>query len=108
MRTRRSVVVHNRAARDIANFAVAIARSVSVASARTWRERIETTVRDLSDDADQWPEADEAAVLGINLRYRLSGRHRHVYRILFTIEDDVVYVHRIRHAAQDRLSPDDV
>jgi hypothetical protein len=38
----------------------------------------------------------------------LSGRHRHVYRILFTIEDDVVYVHRIRHAAQDRLSPDDV
>ena len=52
--------------------------------------------------------ADEAADLGVELRQLLYGKRRNVYRILFTIEGGTVNVLRIRHAAQDRLTPEDV
>lgn len=56
-----------------------------------------------------WPLADEAEEVGLPLREMLYRRHRFVYRILYTIEEgDVVYIHRIRSAAQDRLRPDDL
>jgi hypothetical protein len=35
----------------------------------------------------------------------LVGRRRNVYRILYTIEGDVVTVHHIRRAARDWLKP---
>jgi hypothetical protein len=57
---------------------------------------------------DDAPLADEAADLGLELRQLLFGRRRGVYRILFTIDGQTVTIHRVRHAAQDRLSPDDV
>ena len=55
-----------------------------------------------------WPLADEAADLGIELRQTLFGKRRHVYRILYTFDGDTVHIHRVRHAAQDRLSADDL
>jgi len=54
-------------------------------------------------DAEVWPEADEAPRLGRDLRFRLFGRRRHVYRILFTYDDKSVSVHRVRHSSQDWL-----
>jgi len=61
----------------------------------------------LSQNAEQWPEADEAAELDRNVRCWLFGRGRHVYRILFTINGQTVNVLRIRHAAQDSLTDND-
>jgi plasmid stabilization system protein ParE len=84
-----------------------ISRTVSVTSAVNWRRRIEAAIQALADDAHQWPEADEAASLNRNLRCRLFGRRRHVYRILFTIDGNTVTVHRVRHAAMDTLTHDD-
>ena len=107
MTVRRTIVVRNRAAKELANIAESIARSVSLESSRTWRNRIETVIRALESDADQWPEAEESSSLGIELRCRLFGRHRHFYRILFTIDGDIVNVLRIRHTAQDFLAPDE-
>lgn len=75
--------------------------------AARWHARIGATINSLASDADVWPEADEAADLGVNLRCRLFGRGRHVYRVLFTIDGDTVNVHRVRHVAQDRLQPGD-
>jgi plasmid stabilization system protein ParE len=97
-----------RAAADVIRFAGTIARTVSVRSATNWRHRIDIVIRALATDADQWPEADEAGDLGIDLRCRLFGRRRHVYRILFTIDGDTVHVHRVIHAAQDRLQPGEI
>ena len=37
------------------------------------------------------------------MRQLLYGRKPHVYRILFTIEGDAVYVLRIRHGRRRRL-----
>jgi plasmid stabilization system protein ParE len=81
---------------------------VSPDSADRWLARIESAIGELADDAGVWPEADEAATLGINLRCKLFDRRRHVYRILFTIENEVVAVHRVRYAAMDWLTKDDI
>jgi plasmid stabilization system protein ParE len=93
------------AIRDITRF---ISEHVSPKSAANWNARIEAAIASLATDANRWPQADDAAELGVDLREKLHGRRPHVYRILFTIDGDVVNVHRVRHAAQDRLSQDDL
>jgi len=90
--------------REIAGF---IARRVSPLSAARWHARIHAAIGRLATGADQWPEADEAVAQGANLREMLSGKRPHVYRVLFTLDDQNVNVLRVRHAAQDRLTPDD-
>jgi len=62
----------------------------------------------LSDDAEQWSEADEEAKLSRDLRCRIFGRRRQMYRILYTIKGDAIRVHAVRHAAQDELTQDDL
>ncbi len=65
-------------------------------------------IRSLANRPDRCPLADEAADLGLELRELLYGRRRSVYRILFTITGQSVNVLRVRHTAQDRLTPGDV
>lgn len=89
------------------HFAFIAARS-GPASAARWRDRLIARLDGLADHPGRYPPADEAAGLGVDLRVMLFGRRRHVYRVLFTIDGDTVNVHRVRHAAQDRLSRDEV
>lgn len=93
---------------DILRFVRRIARTVSPASAARWNNGIFARIDTLSSDPARCPLADEAAALGFDLRMLLYGRGRHVYRILFTIDGDTVNVLRVRHAAQDWLTEDDV
>jgi plasmid stabilization system protein ParE len=104
----RSVKLHPEAASDIRQIIRFISERVSSRSAEGWNARIEAAIERLASEADQWPQADDAADLSIDLREMLCGRRPQVYRILFTIDGDVVNVYRIRHAAQDRLSQDDL
>jgi plasmid stabilization system protein ParE len=91
--------------REIARF---ISQRVSPLSASRWQTRIASAIDRLATEADQWPEAVEAAALGIDLREMLHGRRPHVYRALFTIGGNTVTVQRVRHAAQNQLTEDDV
>ena len=104
----RAIVIRSGAMREIARIARSISAHVSDTSARRWRNRIESAIADLAFDAVQWPEADEAAKLGHDLRCRYVGRRRHVYRILFFVHVDTVEVLRIRHSSQDYLTADDL
>lgn len=104
----RDVRLLPKASDDVRRNAGIISRRVSPRSAAIWQAKTEATIGRLADDADQWPEADEAAEFGIDLRCRLAGRRPHVYRVLYTIEGDQVLVHRVCHAAQDRLTADDL
>lgn len=97
----RAVNVKFGARRDMTRIADYIADTVSVRSADNWYERIQATVMSLGEDAEVWPEADEAERFGINLRFRMHGKKRHVYRILYTYDDNLVTVHRVLHASQD-------
>jgi len=104
----RTVSVQRRATADQVAVVRSIARHISLAAAVRWRQQIETVINALATDADQWSEADEATDLGIDLRCKLFGRRRHVYRVLFTIDGETVNVHRVLHAAQDRLTAHDI
>jgi plasmid stabilization system protein ParE len=85
-----------------------LATHISAATASRWQERTNTVLQSLEDDPHRHPPADEAADLGLDLRELLFGRGRNVYRVLFTIDGESVNVHRVRHAAQDRLRLDDL
>src|SRR6266542_1065121 len=76
----------------------------SAAAAARWRAGLLARVATLEQSPDRCPLADEASYLGLDLRELLYGRQRNVHRILFTIEGQTVIIHRVRHAAQDRLS----
>jgi plasmid stabilization system protein ParE len=104
----RAIVLHPGAEADIRTVTGFIARRVSRASAARWHARATAAMGRLADDAGQWPEADEAGDLGIDLRCRLLRSGRQVYRILFTYDAETVTVLWVRHAAQDRLTADDL
>ena len=104
----RTVRIRRRATADLVEIARFIAETVSLSSAVRWRRRIDEVINSLAQDADLWPEADDPAGLGSKLRCRLFGRRRHVYRILFVIVGQTVSVLRVRHAAQDSLTDDDL
>jgi len=80
----------------------------SVSSSARLHAGLLAAIRSLANNPERWPLADEATDLGLDLRELLYGRRRKMYRILFTIEDQTVNVLRVRHAAQDRLSPDEI
>lgn len=104
----RSVIIRPETLRDLARVARSIGTTVSAKSAMRWRMRVEFAIRSLANDAEQWPEADEAALLGLNWRCRSVGRRPHVYRILFTFDDACVDVFKIRHASQDYITENDL
>jgi len=104
----RSVRIRPQVVSDLAQITRFIQRNVSPTAAIRWRNRLETAIRALAHDADQWPEADEVIQRGQKLRCRLFGRRQHVYCVLFAIEGQTVNIIRVRHAAQDSLSEEDL
>ena len=90
---------------DVAVAAAWLAHGNLAAAGRSGLFRI---VKKLETNPSLYPIADEAADLGVDLRELLYGRRPTVYPILFTITGQTVNVLRVRHAAQDRLTPGDV
>ena len=101
------VVFRLRAQSDLAAATAWLARSSPAAAAR-WRTGLFQIVENLETDPTRYAPADEAADLGLDLRELLYGRRRGMYRILFTIGGSTVNVLRVRHAAQDHLTPGDI
>ena len=102
------VIIKRKAQRDLDESLVWWSRHGKAAAAE-WRERFVTNViATLEHDPNRFPAAEEAAEVGLDLRVMLYGRRRQVYRVLFTIEENIVSIHRVRHAAQDWLKEGDV
>ncbi len=102
-----SVQIFPRARADI-RAAVAWLHERSPSAAARLHAELLLTIQSLVASPQRCPLADEATELGLELREMLYRRLRSAYRILFTIEGETVNVLRVRHAAQDRLSTDDV
>ena len=60
--------------------------------------RVEITVKALADIENA----------RIKIRQLLIGKREGVYRVLFVIEEETVYILRIRHGARGRLEPDEL
>ena len=52
--------------------------------------------------------APENGLVTTEIRQLLFGKRQNIYRALFTIHDDAVYVLHIRHAARDFAHPDEL
>jgi len=86
-----------------------VARKYSNRAALRWHAAILKAIRTLKEGAERWPLAEESPELGMELRQLIVKRYRGVvFRILYEIDADTVIVHRIRNAAQDSLTEDDL
>jgi hypothetical protein len=74
--------------------------------AARWYAGLWKAIAKLAKMPERHPVAEEESEqFGLTLRQMLYGRRRGVYRILFSIEGDVVYLHYIRHSAQGPIEP---
>src|SRR5262245_62133105 len=73
-------------------------RSPSAAS--RWHEKLLEAIRSLEENPERCGPAPESEWYPGELRQLLHGRRRRVYRILFEIRDDTVYILRVFHGAQ--------
>ncbi|MGH9835858.1 MAG: type II toxin-antitoxin system RelE/ParE family toxin [Blastocatellia bacterium] len=71
--------------------------------AALWHFELMEKVDSLENFPARCPLAPESKTHGKEIRHLIFGK----YRILFIIEDETVYVLRVRHQAQDVLKPDD-
>jgi toxin ParE1/3/4 len=79
----------------------------SPAAAAKWYTGLQKAVAKLGKMPQRHPIAvDESEQLGITLRQMLYGRRPGVFRILFSIEEDAVILHYVRHGAQGPVGSD--
>ncbi len=78
-------------------------------AATRWQKAIGKAMIELLDQPDRYPLCEEMSLPGVDLRERLVRRYRGiVYRILYSFDDATSTIHRVRNAAQDSLSEDDL
>lgn len=73
-----------------------------------WVARLLAKIETLEKNPQRCRFASEAAEVGIDLRELLIGRRRGIYRILFEIQGQTVYILHIRHSARDSLGKSDL
>jgi plasmid stabilization system protein ParE len=77
-------------------------------AASRWHERLMEAVGSLEESPERYPLAPESEWYPGELRQLLYGKRRGVYRILFEIRGETVYILRVRHGAQALLEPGDL
>jgi plasmid stabilization system protein ParE len=99
------VIIQARADAEVMeNFRWLVERSP--AAARRWLAGLRKAVAKLAEDPERNPIAvEESERFGITIRQSLYGRRRGVYRILYHIDRDTVFVLAIRHSARDVFEP---
>lgn len=71
--------------------------------AKFWFFELMEKMESLENSPMRCPLAPEAETYGEEIRHLIFGK----YRILFIVEDETVYILRVRHSAMKTLSPDD-
>jgi plasmid stabilization system protein ParE len=73
----------------------------SARAAARWYAGLEKAIAELSQFPERHPIAEEESErLGMTLRQMIYGKKPGTYRILFSVEGDVVVLHYIRHSAR--------
>lgn len=86
--------------------ALAFRAQRSVTTAVRWYLELMKAIRELPDNSQRWPLAPECEWFP-GIREMSFGKKRNLYRILFEIRGDTIYVLRVRHVAQDSIEPGD-
>ena len=72
-----------------------------------WYQRLRAAFESLQHHPERCPLAPEDEWYDGVLRQLLHGKRRHVYRILFEVREQTVYILRVRHGRQELLGPDE-
>src|SRR4051794_29095699 len=99
-----SVHITARALREI-DGALAWLAEQSRASAVRWYEQLMEAVRSLENNPERCGLAPESEWYPGAIRQLLHGKRRGVYRVLFEVRGNTVYILRVRHSAQALLEP---
>lgn len=78
----------------------------SRAAAIRWHAQLMEAVRSLKSNPELCGLAPESEWYPGEIRQLLHGKRRGVYRILFEVRGNIVYILRVRHSAQELLDPD--
>jgi plasmid stabilization system protein ParE len=70
---------------------------------KRWFLALQDAIASLAEFPTRCPLAPEDTAFPFEVRHLLYGRKPHVYRILFTIESQTVYVLHIRHGRRRPL-----
>lgn len=70
-----------------------------------WFQGLKEAMASLSELPERCPLAAESISFPFEVRQLLYGRKPHVYRVLFTVQGEVVYVLHIRHGRRKRAEP---
>ena len=95
-------------ARDDADAAYAwMAEHISPDFAEEWYRGLFKQIETLTKHPTRYPVARESGKLAEKIQELVYGkaRHKHKYRILFTIRDDVVVILYIHHSSRRDLEP---
>ncbi|WP_406697361.1 type II toxin-antitoxin system RelE/ParE family toxin [Singulisphaera sp. Ch08] len=95
-------------ARDDADEAYAwMVENISPANAEKWYQELFEQIETLTKHPARCPVASESRKFPEEIRELIYGkqRHKHKYRILFTIRQDVVAILHVYHSARNELEP---
>jgi plasmid stabilization system protein ParE len=73
-----------------------------------WFTALWKTLDRLESHPERCSPAVEAEEVGRDVRERRFGKRRGVYRVLFELRDNTVYILRIWHSARDAFTADDL
>jgi plasmid stabilization system protein ParE len=107
MRLRYRVEVTHNAERE-AQEAFEWLRARTPQHAPLWLEGLIRAWESLSDFPHRCPRAREADDVREDVRQLLYGKRKGIYRILFTVRDDVVYILHVRHGARQKMSGSEI
>jgi plasmid stabilization system protein ParE len=99
------VVVQPRAEQDLLDVAdFLLDRSKSSTIALRWLRGIRAKINRLKTSPHRCPVDPDSAAYGTEVRVLLYGKRQGVYRVLFTIRSDTVFILTVRHSAQRRIA----
>lgn len=107
----RKVIVLPRAESQLLEAATWWSENRSPEQALRWLDRFEAAITSLETDIRPLTIAPEDSVGDFSftvrqLAYGLGSRPTH--RAIIELRESVIYIHAIRHLAQDEISPDDI
>jgi plasmid stabilization system protein ParE len=77
-------------------------------AADRWRAKLYAAIEGLTTMPERHAPAAETAWCERNIREMYFGRRGSTWRVVFEIQDRVVFVARVRHGRQDLLHPGDL
>ncbi|MCM0589104.1 MAG: type II toxin-antitoxin system RelE/ParE family toxin [Gloeotrichia echinulata IR180] len=83
-------------------------RDYNPAYADQWFRGLMNAIASLQEKPRRCALALENEIFSEEVRQLLYGKSRNIYRILFTIRDETVYVLYVRHSSQALLTGDEV